>query len=132
MRAIPLAALAAVLFLGAAPARADDKDKAEPASSFKPAVVARLKPLDELIAGLRYIVKLAGREEEAKQIEGMLKGRTGPKGLEGIDTKKAIGVYAVVDKELNQSQVMVLLPIADKKTFLGFLDNLDMKPEEKQ
>src|SRR5262245_4304879 len=131
MRTCTLTALLALLFSGAAaPARADDK--AEPGGPFKAAVVARLKALDELIADLRYIVKAAGREEEAKQIEGILKARTGPKGLEGVDTKKPIGLYAVVDKQLNQSQVMFLLPIADKKTFLTFLENLDLKPEEKK
>src|SRR5262249_35103479 len=52
--------------------------------------------------------------------------------LEGVDTKKPMGAYAVVEKQLNQSQVMFLLPIADKKTFLTFLENLDLKPEEKK
>src|SRR5262245_61961265 len=134
MRADRLAALAAVLLLGTAgaPARADDKDKAEPTTPFKAAVVARLKGFDELIADLRYIVKQAGRDEEAKQIEALLKARTGPKGLEGVDTKKPIGLYAVVDKQLTHSELMLLLPIADKKTFLTFLEGLDLKPEEQQ
>lgn len=124
-----LTALLALLIAAlAAPARGDDK--AEP-SSFKPALVARLAALDDLIADLRYVVKLAGREEEADQFEKLLKARTGPNGLEGVDTKKPIGAYALVnEKELTQSQVMFLLPIADKKTFLSFLENLDLKPTE--
>src|SRR5262249_30207841 len=133
MRTSPLTALIAAVFLaGAAPARADDKEKAEPAVPFKAAAVARLEALDDLIADLRYVVQKAGREEEAKQIEAALKARTGPKGLEGLDTKKPIGAYAVVEKQSNQSQVRSLLPIADKKTFLTFLENLDLKPEEKK
>lgn len=133
MRTRILTALVAALALaGAAPARARDKDKVEPTTPFSAAVVARLAPLDDLIADLRYVVKRAGREEEAKQIEGMLKARTGPKGLEGVDTKKPIGMYVLVDKQLNQSQLVFLLPIADRKTFLTFLETLDLKPEEKK
>src|SRR5262249_52859938 len=59
-----------------------------------------------------------------------LKARTGPKGLEGVDTKKPIGLYVIADKTLTHTQVMLLLPIADKKAFLTFLEGLDLKPEE--
>src|SRR3954463_2458239 len=121
-RAIP-ALLCCLLILGPAPA-------AEPESSFKPTAVMRLKPLEDLIGDLRYLVKQLDREEEAKQIEGLLKSRTGPNGLEGIDTKKPLGVYGTLTSPLDQSQVVVLVPIADEKTFMDFLDTLNLKPEK--
>jgi hypothetical protein len=93
-------------------------------------VVVRIKAIDDLLADARYLVKQAGREEEAKQFEGMLKARTGPKGLEGIDTKKPMGLYGSVAGRLDQSQAVLLVPIADEKTFLEFLDSVDLKPEK--
>jgi hypothetical protein len=107
-----------------------DSKEVEPPTPFKPAVLVRVKALEDLIADARYLVKQAGREEEAKQVEKMLKARTGPKGLEGIDTKKPIGLYGSVAARVDRSEAVLLLPIADEATFLKFLDSLDLKPEK--
>ena len=104
--------------------------KVEPAKSFKPAVLVRLAALDDLVANARYLVKQAGRAEEAKQFERLLKSRTGPKGLEGIDTKKPIGLYGSAASQLLHSRVVLLVPIADEETFLSFLETIDFKPEK--
>jgi hypothetical protein len=124
-------ALAGLLLLApAAPAGESSALGAErPQAPGKPAVLVRLKALEELIGDLRFLVKEVGREEQAKQVEALLKARTGPKGLEGIDVKKPIGLYATIKSSLNQSEVVLLLPIADEKTFLDFLDTLNFKPE---
>src|ERR687885_438540 len=96
----------------------------------RPTVVVRLGPLDRLTADARYLVELAGREEVGKQLEGLVKSRTGPKGFEGIDTGKPLGLYARVgDKGLADSTVVALLPIADQAAFLDFLDRLEVKAE---
>jgi hypothetical protein len=103
----------------------------EPASSFKPAVVVRIKAIDDLLADARYLVKQIGREEEVKQFEGIIKSKSTPKGgLVGIDRKKPIGLYGSVAARLDESQGVLLLPIADEKTFLEFLDGIDLKPEK--
>jgi len=110
----------------------EDKKSPEPGAAIKPALVVRIKGLEGLIGDLRYLAEKSGQEEIAKQVEGALKARTGKDGLEGVDTKKPIGVYATVDSKLDQSQVMVMVPIADEKTFLSFLEGLDQKPEKQQ
>src|SRR5262245_57417550 len=124
---LPLAGL--VLALSApAPARAPVPDK-KPES--KPAVVVTLKSLDELIADARYLFALVDKEEEGKQLEKFLKSKTGPKGLEGVDPKKPIGLYGTLGtKGLADSHGVLLLPIADEKAFLKMLENLDLKPEK--
>ena len=59
------------------------------------ALVVSFKSLDGLIADAKYVAELAGRSEEAAQFEKMFKNQFGgPKGLEGIDPKKPIGLYA--------------------------------------
>ena len=97
-------------------------------AAFKPAVLIRIAAIDDLIANARYLAKLTGREELARQVEAMVKARTGAKGLEGIDTKKPIGLYGSVASRIDLSEGMLLLPIADEATFLEFLDTLEYKP----
>lgn len=99
-------------------------------AEVKPAVLLRLKALEDLIGDLRFLVKEVGKEEEAKQAEALLKARTGPNGLEGVNVKKPIGLYATIKPSLNESEVVLLLPIADEKTFLAFLDALNFKAEK--
>jgi hypothetical protein len=125
LRALLFWALTALVFVTPGSTRAGS---AEPAA--RPAVLVRLKALEDLIGDLRFLVKEIGREEQARQVEAMLKARTGPKGLEGVDVKKPIGLFANIKPSLNQSEVMLLLPIADEKTFLEFLDTLNFKPEK--
>jgi hypothetical protein len=130
--ALPLAL--AGLLLAAPLARADDRaptDRGpEPPTNFAPAALLRIEGLDNLLADLRYLFKEAGQKDVADQLEGGLKLVTGPKGLEGFDTKKPIGVYVSVASKLNQSQVILLLPIADQKKFLAFLEERDFKAEK--
>jgi hypothetical protein len=96
----------------------------------KPALIVRFKSLDGLLADARYLVELAGREEQAKQAEAMIKSLTGDKGLDGIDTKKPFGLYGKVGAKGTDSQVVVLIPVADEKAFLALLERLNIKPEK--
>ena len=107
-----------------------DSEKPAPKVAARPAVQFRFAKLDDLIGDLRYVVKKLGREEEGKQFEEMLKARTGPKGLEGVDTKKPIGLVGTVAKQLDKSEVLLLLPIADEKTFMAFLDGIGIEPKK--
>jgi hypothetical protein len=124
-RILPLAGL---LLLAAAPSlvrAADDK----------PALVVAFKSLDGLISDSKYIAELAGKEEEAKQAEAMLKNLLGDrKGLEGVDPKKPIGLYARIDADdPKASEVVVLIPVADEDALLTLLKKQDnVKVEDKK
>jgi hypothetical protein len=129
MRTFGLLSLALAGLLAFAPAgRAADKPRQQDA--FKPAVLLRLESLDQLIGDAKYLVKQMQRDESAKQIERLLKSLTGEKGLEGVDTKKPIGAYATLAGKLEQTQVMILLPVSDEKAFVKFLKHLDFKVEK--
>jgi hypothetical protein len=121
-------ALAGLILLGGDRGRARAAE--EGSGAFKPAVLVRLASLDDLIATARYLVKEAGREEMAKQGEKLLKARSGPKGLEGIDMKKPIGLYGSLASRLDRSQAVVLVPIADEEAFLKLLDSFGLAPEK--
>jgi hypothetical protein len=119
-RNLPWLALLVGLTLASTAARAADK----------PTILLRVSSIDSLLADMRYLVELAGKGEEAKQFEGVLKAFTGPKGLEGIDTTKPMGLYAKVGPNGIDSEAVVLLPIADEKAFVDLLERLNIKAEK--
>jgi hypothetical protein len=95
-----------------------------------PTVVLRLAALDDLISDARWIATQAGREEQAKQAVGFLKLFTGPKGLEGVDTKRPIGLYVFAGPNGIDSEGVLMVPIADEQGFMALLKRLMLKPEK--
>ena len=95
-----------------------------------PSIVVKVKSVEGILADARYLAKLAGKEEQFKQAEGILEGFKGKEGLGGIDMKRPIGLYATVTPGLQDSPVVVLLPIADEKAFIEFLGNYEIKPKK--
>jgi hypothetical protein len=124
MRFVPcLALLGLTLLPGVA--------RPEAPKTTTPTIVLRVASIDSLSADVRYLSELAGREEDAKQFEAILKSKTGPKGLEGVDTKKPFGVYGNVGPMGIDSTAVVLLPIADEDAFLGLINKIiGTKPEK--
>jgi hypothetical protein len=102
----------------------------EPPASFKPAVVLRLEALDDLFADLRFVLEQAGQKQLGRGLKGVLESMTGPKGLQGVDTRKPIALYGTPASKLTESQAVLMLPIADEKEFLELLENLDFKTEK--
>jgi hypothetical protein len=101
------------------------------AKNDKPAVTLRFASLDHLRGDFRYIAEVVGQAEKAKQLEGIIKSKLGEKGLEGIDNKKPIGAYGWVGKSGIDSEVVFLVPIADKKAFLDFIQTtFDVSPDK--
>ncbi len=119
LRMLPLLAL----FVFVPALAADDKPK-------KPTLTLRLPAVDDLAADLRYLAEQLGRGEEAIQFEKLLKSMTGDKGLEGLDPKKPMGLYVYIGALGIDSEVVLMLPIADQQTFLDRLAALGIKPTE--
>src|SRR5262249_47644891 len=95
-----------------------------------PTLIVRVQSFDGLIRDARYLATLAGREEDAKQAEAFLKQFTGEKGIEGLDTKRPMGVYGYLVGDLINSKAVVLLPVADEEAFVALLNRLKLKPEK--
>lgn len=115
-----IASLAIVgLMFASAVARAQDANA--------PTVVVRVRSLDTVIDNIKLVVALAGKENVAEQIEGLIKTKIGPNGLEGIDPKRPFGGYLRLSKDFEVPVGAVLVPIADEKAFLGLLENLNLK-----
>jgi serine/threonine protein kinase len=106
-----------------APVRSENKSKT-------PAFIVHVQSLDAILRDARYLATLTGGEEQAKQFEAALKQFTGVKGRQGVDTKRPMGLYGFLARDLINSQAVALLPIADEEAFLGLLNLYDLKHEK--
>jgi hypothetical protein len=109
----------AVLAVGfaALTARADDAVKTGPT------LLVRVKSIDGLMADVKYFAALAGQDNQAEQLEKALPAFLGPKGIAGtgLDTTKPIGAYGILDPQVPNSQVVVMIPVADEKALVETL-----------
>jgi hypothetical protein len=112
-----------LVILAAAPtvARAADDDKSAP-----PTLVVRVRSVDTVIDNVKQIVTMAGKEDLAPQIEGLIKSKIGPNGIDGIDLKRPLGGYARMGSDFSDVMGAVMIPIADEKAFLSLLENLTL------
>jgi hypothetical protein len=122
MRVRWLCSLTALLLLwSVAPAPAGDKETT-------PAVVVRVRSLDAVLQNARLLINLTGEQAAARQIEGLLKAKTGPKGIEGLDPSRPLGAYVRFGKEIEDFSGALLLPVANEKAFLELLERLNLQP----
>jgi hypothetical protein len=80
-----------------------------------------------LIDDFKYLAELAGKAEEAKQFDEMIKTAGG---LEGIDKKKPIALYGHLGANGVDSQVVAMLPVADEKSFVAMLEKFGVASEK--
>jgi len=88
-----------------------------------PTISVQVQSLDAVLKNLKLLVVMSGREEIASKVEGLVKTKIGPKGLEGIDTNRPFGAYFRFGKDLSDFSGVILAPIADEKAFLSLLEN---------
>src|SRR5262249_14679468 len=103
-RSVLCLALLCLAVLAVPPAHAAD---ARPST---PTLVVRLESVDDLFADLKHLAAFADRDDLVAQAEGILKARGGAKGVEGIDTKRPLGLYGLVSEDVVSSKVVALVP----------------------
>jgi len=125
MRLLPgLAGLC--LLLAVVPVRADDP------KPIVPGVLVRIKPIEALVDDARYLAELADKADEFKMYEGVYKSMLKDKSLEGIDITRPIGAYGEIGPNGIDSRFVILVPIADEKTFLEFIKSKNLTPEKNE
>ncbi len=98
-----------------------------------PTFIVRVQSINQLLNHAEYLAGLAGQEETAKQVLAFVRPMIGEKGLEGVDVKQPFVVFGYLNQELVNSDVVVMIPIADKDAFLGLLKgrlSLEIKDEK--
>src|SRR5262245_1352126 len=101
------------------------------AADTTPTLVVRVRSIDGLLGDVKHLADLAGREANAKAFDAQIKKML-PKGFAGIDTKRPLGFYGIVDPDGNLKDISgaLLVPVADEKAFLGLLESLKLKAQK--
>lgn len=101
----------------------------------KPAVEVRLVGATNLAPVIEYGGGLFGQGETAKQLGELLKAfAENEKGFEGLDLKRPIGFYAMLADKVEDSTVVLMVPVADADSVVGLMTgklSLDPKKDEK-
>lgn len=101
----------------------------------KPAVEVRLLGAVDLVPVVEYVGELVGQKEQFEQVGGLVKTfAENEKGLEGLDLKRPLGAYAVVTEKVEESTVVLMIPVADADGVVALMSgklSLDPKKDEK-
>ena len=97
--------------------------RAEGKAADEPTLVVRVRSIDGLLGDVKYLATLGGKEKDAKKLDEQLKAAL-PKGFEGIDTKRPIGLYGRLEEVITDSTAVLLVPVSDEKAFVGLLENV--------
>jgi hypothetical protein len=102
------------------------------AEPIKPAVEVRVKAARELVPILEYAGALFGQEDAGRQFAGLLKQfADDEKGYEGFDLKRPVGAYVGVAEAVEDSPVVLMIPVADEKAVLALLsEKLMLDPKK--
>ncbi len=105
------------------------------AEPLKPAVEVRLLGASDLVPVIEYVGGLVGQKDQFEQIGGLVKTfAENEKGLEGLDLKRPLGAYAVVTEKVEESTVVLMIPVADADAVVALMSgklSLDPKKDEK-
>jgi hypothetical protein len=87
-----------------------------------PDVQLRLRSLTELLNKAEYVAGLVDQGEAIRGVKTLLfLTRVQGKGVEGIHPDRPFGLYANFKPDLVSSSIVLLIPLADRDTFLNLL-----------
>jgi hypothetical protein len=100
------------------------------AEPMKPAIEVRIQSVNELVGYSGFVGEMVGQAEQFEQYGNAVKAFAGKKGIEGFDIKRPVGLYGEISKDVIDSPLVLLVPIADVATAKNALKNylkLDLK-----
>jgi hypothetical protein len=102
------------------------------AQPAEPTLEIRVQSVNVLLDKAEYVAGLAGKEDIVQGVKLILKNlQAEGKGIEGIDPKRPFGVYATLTKDVINSPLTAMLPVASEEKLLSALkDRLDITPEK--
>lgn len=100
------------------------------AAPTEPAVVVRFASVQSMLEKAKVIAKAAGQEDAAAQFLGIVDAFNGPKGVEGFDLSRPLGVAVTLTENPTESPILLMLPVADEDAALGLLKRFKLEAEK--
>jgi hypothetical protein len=91
-----------------------------------PTLVLQLQSVDGLLDAARYLAKYLDTEKSFEDMDAGIKNMAGPKGLDGLDVKRPLGLYGRLGPNVTDSTGVALVPITTEKAFLDLLERLNV------
>lgn len=92
------------------------------AAQSGPAIEVRLRSVNDLLEKVEYLGGVVNQAEPAKQGVAFVKALADDtKGIEGVDPSRPTGLYATITKDVIDSPVVLMIPLANEEAFLGLL-----------
>jgi hypothetical protein len=94
--------------------------------------VITVQSVDSLLGDVKYVLKVAGREDLAKSLDGVV-ATLGPggKGLTGLDTKRPLGAYINLPKQIGAPPTgAIFIPVTKDTEFLDLVTRMGGKYEK--
>src|SRR5262245_37196206 len=86
------------------------------AQNAGPTVEVRVRSVNDLFAKAEYLGDILNQGEPAKQAAEFVKNLADEKkGIEGIDPARPFGLYGPLTKDVIDSPVVLMLPVADEE-----------------
>jgi hypothetical protein len=101
--------------------------RAEQQASGGPALILRLRPIDNLQADVKYLLKQAGQGDKADLVDGWLNEYVKNS---GVDTKRPLGGYGWIKDLMREPTFVFVVPITNQKAFVKKLDGFGYDPKE--
>jgi len=101
----------------------------------QPVFVGTMQSVDALLDSVRYVLKTAGKEDQAQQLDGLLSVYLGNDGVKGLDTKRPLGVMlAKVPEPAGEGEppVVLFLPVTKEQEFIDFLQRLNVTASKEE
>jgi hypothetical protein len=97
-----------------------------------PAIEVRLRSVNDLVEKVEYLGDVVNQAEAAKQAAGFVKSLADEKkGIEGVDPARPFGLYGFVTKDVVDSPVVLMVPLADEAAFLDLLKSkIGLEPKK--
>jgi hypothetical protein len=98
----------------------------------KPAIEVRLKAISDMAPIVKYVGGLMQQEDAGAQYAGIIEALAKEEnGFDGVDMSKPLGAYIGLADAVEDSPVVVLLPIKNEKAALAALkDKLGLDPKK--
>jgi hypothetical protein len=92
--------------------------------------VLTIRSVDDALSDVKYLLAVAGQEDRARQLEGLIGALTAGKNLQGIDTKKPLGIYVGDVKDGDMPPAVIFIPITKQDEFIDLLKQAGLDPSK--
>lgn len=98
----------------------------------KPAIEVRLKAVAELAPVVKYVAALMQQEDAGTQYAGFIEAMAKDEnGFDGVDLTKPVGAYIGLAAAVEDSPVVLMVPVKNEKAILDALkDKLNLDPKK--